>query len=469
MSLISRPTCCLLAVSVFSLAQSHSADWSNWRGPLTTGAAPGANPPTHWSESSNVVWKVKIPGAGTSTPIISGNLIFLQSAIPTGRKIEPEPKPAEAAPQATPPPPAPAGEGGGSERRRRGPGGGGGGGGGMRAEKPNEFHQFAVIALDRKTGAIRWQTAVKEELPHEGHHRDHGFASHSPVTDGETLFGYFGSRGLHALGFDGKIKWSKDLGQMRTRNSFGEGSSPALHGNSLVVQWDHEGEDFIAAFDKNTGKELWRQKRDEPTTWSTPLILSHEGVEQVIASSTGRVRSYELTSGKQLWECAGMTVSVIPTPMTGFGMVYVMSGFRGAALLAITLGKQGDLTGTDAIRWQLAKSTPYVPSGLLSGERIYFFSGNNGLLSIVDAKSGAVKVDAQRIEGLSGVYASPVAAAGRVYLTGRDGTCVVIKDSDSVEVLGVNRLTDRIDASPAVVGQQLFLRGHQHLYCLAAQ
>jgi outer membrane protein assembly factor BamB len=266
----------------------------------------------------------------------------------------------------------------------------------------------------------------------------------------------------------GQLKWEKDLGDLRTRNAFGEGSSPALHGDTLVLNWDHEGEDFIVALDKRTGNELWRKQRDEPTTWSTPLIVEQDGKSQVIVSATNKVRSYDLKTGEQLWECGGMTGNVVPTPVSGFGLVYAISGFRGAALLAIKLGASGAIDGSDAIAWRHGKSTPYVPSPVLLGERLYFFSGNNGILSCFNAKTGQPIYEATRINELgAGVYASPVAAADRLYLVGRDGKAVVVKAGDTPDVLAVNKLDDRIDASPAIAGKEIFLRGKQHLYCIA--
>lgn len=431
------------------------SQWPQWRGPLQNGIAPEARPPVSWSESNNVAWKVRIPGSGTSTPIIWGNQIFIQTAISAGAET--------AAGSVKPETPASAAPAEGDQRRR---GGSGGPGGGMRSETPGGAFRFALLSLDRETGKTQWQKSLREEVPHEGHHRDHGFASHSPVTDGQHVWAYFGSRGLHCLDLKGDLIWSKDLGRMQTRNSFGEGSSPALFGDTLVVNWDHQGDDFIAAFDKKTGKELWRQPRAEDTSWATPLVVVHEGKPQVITSATSKIRSYDLATGKLLWECAGMTANVIPTPVAADGVVYPISGFRGAALLAIRLGGSGDLTGTDSILWRHGKNTPYVPSPLLYDGKLYFFSGNNGMLSCFEAKSGRALIDAERLDALQGVYASPLGADGRVYLVGRNGTAVVIKNSVSLEVLATNRLGEGIDASPAAVGRDLFLRGRTHLYCL---
>ena len=247
-----------------------------------------------------------------------------------------------------------------------------------------------LICLDRGTGKILWQKSAKEELPHQGHHQDHGFASHSPVTDGKLVYAYFGSRGLHAFDFDGNLKWSKEFGRMQTANGFGEGSSPLLVGDKLIVNWDHEGDDFIAALDKTTGKELWRTKRDERTTWATPLAVTHDGKTEIVVSASQRVRSYDLENGSEIWQCGGMTANVIPTPLTGHGLIYAISGFRGNALRAIKIGRTGDLTGTDGIAWSYDTKTPYVPSPLLAGDRLYFYSNNQGILSCLDAKTGKV-------------------------------------------------------------------------------
>jgi outer membrane protein assembly factor BamB len=323
------------------------------------------------------------------------------------------------------------------------------------------------MCIDRETGNTVWQKVAKEEIPHESHHRDHGFSSYSPVTDGTHVWAYFGSRGLHCFDMQGNPKWQKELGKMQTKLSFGEGNSPALHGDTIVVNWDHEGADFIVALNKVSGDELWRTPRDEETTWSTPLIVEHEAQAQVITTATKKVRSYDLKTGKQIWEAPGLTANVIPSPVAANGVVYVMSGFRGYMLMAIKLGKTGDLTGTGAILWTHKRATPYVPSPLLSGNRLYFFAGNSGRLSCFDVKSGKALYENERVEGLENVYASPVAAGGRVYLVGRNGVCVVIKDADKLEVLATNSIGEPVDASPAIVGNQMIVRGKENLYCIA--
>jgi outer membrane protein assembly factor BamB len=257
---------------------------------------------------------------------------------------------------------------------------------------------------------------------------------------------------------------------MKTKMGFGEGASPALSGDTLVIYWDHEGEDFIAAFDKSTGKELWRQPRDEGTGWSTPLIVEFQGQNQVVVNATGKVRSYDLATGKELWSCSGQTANAIPTPVAHADIVYITSGFRGNALEAIRLGGIGDLTGTSSIVWSRNKSTPYVPSPLLTDDCLYLISGNEGMLSCFDPKTGEPYFEKARLEGLRGVYASPVSAGDRVYVLGREGTCVVLKKGPKLEILAVNKLGDsRSDASIALVEKELLLRTAHNLYCVSAQ
>ncbi|RMH17401.1 MAG: hypothetical protein D6696_15855, partial [Acidobacteria bacterium] len=328
--------------------------------------------------------------------------------------------------------------------------------------------RFEVLALARDDGRVLWRRTAIEATPPAGTHPHATFASASPVTDGERIFAHFGSQGLYAYSWDGELLWSKDLGDMQTRNSFGEGSTPALHDGVLVVNWDHEGDSFIVALDAATGAERWRRSRDEPTSWSTPVVATGGGKPQVIVAATGRTRGYDLATGEVLWQVAGMTLNVVPTPIVAGDVVYVTSGFRGNKMQAIRYaGASGELdAGDPAILWQYDRDTPYVPSPVLAEGQLYFVKRNGGILSALDAATGAVRY-AVRLDRPDNVYASLVAAAGRVYVVGRDGTTAVIKCGPSFEVLATNHLDDGFDASPAIVGDVLYLRGRTHLYAIA--
>ena len=348
-------------------------------------------------------------------------------------------------------------------RSSRGRGGFGGG------SKPTEEYRFVLISLDRNTGKENWRSVAATQVPHEGHHRDHGFASGSPVTDGEHIIVSFGSRGLYCYNMKGKLQWKKNFGDMRLRNSFGEGTSPALHGDTVVLLWDHEGDSALYALDKKTGKLKWKKDRNEASGWCTPVVTTHDGVTQVIVNGTRAVRSYQLSDGKLLWQCSGQTSNAIPSVVVDENFAYAMSGFRGAHLAAIKLGGSGDLTDSKSVTWTANRGTPYTPSPLLSNGRIWYLSGNNGILSVRDTKSGKLLVEGERLDGISGVYASPVSAGGRVYIAGRNGTVSVLKDSAKLEVLATNELDEKFDCSPAVVGNQIFLRGKENLYCIATK
>lgn len=424
------------------------ANWAQWRGPFANGMA-ATDAPTQWSDTQNIKWKAAIPGRGHSTPVIWGDKIFLTTAIPNATASTPAP-----APEPAGPPPG----------GRRGPGGRGPGGGAVVVE-----HKFVVMALDRNTGKMLWQQTPKIATPHESYHQQYGsFASNSPVTDGKYVWAFFGSRGLYCYDLNGKLVWEKDFGvQMRMRLQFGEGGAPALHGNTLVLLFDHDGDSFVVALDKNSGKELWRNSRQERSNWTTPLIFEHAGRAQVVISATNKVRSYDLATGKLIWECAGLGVNVIPQPIYQDGVVYVMSGYTQPKLLAIRLGKEGDLTGTEEVLWSQTRGLSYTPSPVLHDGKLYTLT-DSGMVSAFNAKTGEPFYHQQRLPKTYNFKASPVGANGKLYLASEDGDVIVLKLGEKYEVLATNTLVDQMFiASPVVVGGELFLRGQNQLFCIS--
>ena len=438
-----RPAIAACLLLAFAFGAAPAADdryWPQWRGPRATGVAPASDPPASWSENENVRWKVALPGDGSASPVVWGDRVFVLSAVPDGSGE---------------------GSGGGffTRLRRRIMGTVGSG----------ERLRFVVLALDRRDGSVVWERTAVEEPPHEGRHGTGSWASASAVTDGEVVCAFFGSRGVYCYDLDGERLWGRDLGDMRIRMGFGEGASPALHGDSLVVVWDHEGQSFITALDKRTGEERWRTDRDEMTSWSTPLVVEAPGGSQVVTSATDGVRSYDAATGRLVWEGEGVTMNAIPTPVAADGRVYLMSGYRGSRLYAVDLSAaSGDITGTDAIVWSLDRDTPYVPSPVLYDGTLYFTKSNSGVLSAYDAATGRHLFGPERLPGIRNLYASPVAAAGRLYITSRDGATAVLAAGDSLSVISVNHLDDEFDASPAVAGGEIYLRGRAFLYCIAA-
>ena len=442
--MISRRTRVVLIVAALSFklgAATADEDnsnryWPQWRGPKGTGTAPEGNPPTDWSETESIRWKVPLPGKGLSTPIIWQDRIFVTTAIPYGRELEPRYSGAPGAHDNVP------------VTRR---------------------HEFVVISLSRQDGSTIWRKTVHEGLPHEGGHYTGSLASGSPVTDGKLVYAYFGSHGLYCFDWDGDLQWKIDLGQMNTKHGHGEGSSPALFQDTLVVNWDHEGQSYVVALDKQTGRQRWRVERNEVTSWASPIVVEQEGKPQVIISGTDRLRGYDLGTGDVIWECGGLSSNVVATPVAGDGMVIAGSSYETRNLLAIQLdGAQGDITGSDRVVWSRTQGTPYVPSPLLYKGYVYFLRHYQGILSRVDAKTGEERVGPFRLNGLRNIYASPVAAGNRLYVTDLDGSTMVISHGPIPRIMALNRLDDRFGASAAIAGDEIYLRGEKFLYCIAS-
>lgn len=397
-----------------SLAQADN--WPHWRGELGNGISTTAKPPTQWSATKNVKWKVAVPGLGSGSPVVWGDRVFVTSAVGTGN---------------------------------------------------GKALQFKLFCFDRKKGDVLWEKTAVVATPHQGTHNTNGFASASPCTDGEHVYAHFGSRGLYCYTMDGDLKWKRDdFPPMNTRNGFGEGSSPTLEGDKILVPWDHEGQSFLYALNKLTGKDIWKTPRESATCWSTPLVVEHAGRKQVVMNGQRIARGYDLESGKELWHCSGQTERPAASPVAADGLVFVGSGFRGAYLGALRLDGRGDIKGTKHVAWEIDKDTPDVGSLLLTSGRIYYFKDKAGVLTCVDAATGKRHFGPSRT-GLDVIYASPVAAGGFIYLSDRSGKTVVIKDSPTFEIVSTNSIDETIDATPAPVDRELFIRGQKHLFCIA--
>jgi outer membrane protein assembly factor BamB len=423
-----------LAALASTAAQQPTDRWPHWRGSSHNGVAAGDVPLT-WSDTANVKWQVEIPGRGHSTPVVWGDRLFLTTAIPTGKKS------AEAAPAAG----------------RRGAGGGSGAG---------EEHRFEVMAVDRATGKVLWQRTATTAVPHEGYHHIYGsFASNAPATDGERVYAFFGSRGLFVYDLDGKPLWQKDLGlKMQMRLAFGEGTGVVVDDGRIYLQFDHQGDGFVVALNAADGRELWRAPRRENSSWSTPLVVTHAGAKQLVVTADTKVKAYDVKTGKVIWEVAGLGANPIPQPVQFGDTVLVMSGYRNPRLMAVKLGRTGDLTGTDAIVWETVRGTSYTASPALHDGRVYVIA-DNGMLSVFEAATGTPHYIQTRLPKPYNFKASPLVVADRVYLATEEGDVVVAKTGDTFEVLATNTLTDQsFIASPIVVGNDLYLRSRTHLF-----
>jgi len=395
------------------------ADWPHWRGDGGNGVSLTAKPPVEFGADRNLRWKAEIPGRGSSSPVIVGERVFVTTAVPV--------------------------------------------------EGERGLLDFRLLCLDRETGREVWSRSCVKAVPHEGTHETNGFASASPCADGERVYAHFGSRGLHCFTPAGEPRWSRDFGDMTVRHGFGEGSSPTLAGDLVLVPWDHEGPSRLFALDKRTGKTVWETPRDEPTCWATPLVVTDAGgTTQVVMNGENAARGYDLASGKELWRCGGQTVRPCGSAVAAGGKAWIGSGFRGAFLGAFDLAGRGDLAGGPHVLWTKQAGTPDVASPLLSSGRLFYYKEKTGLLTCVDAATGRAHYETVRIPGVSRTYASPVAAAGRVYLTDRSGRITVIDDAPELTIVAENDVGEGVDATPAPAGDSLFVRGERHLFRFAA-
>jgi outer membrane protein assembly factor BamB len=322
------------------------------------------------------------------------------------------------------------------------------------------------MALDRSTGKIVWRQTAVTAVPHEGYHATYGsFASNSPTTDGQRIYASFGSRGLFAYDMTGKPIWQRDFKiQMRMFQEFGEGVGPVLDDGRLIVLFDHEGDGFLAMLDADTGREIWRTPRTDGTNWAAPLVVRHDWRKQIVVNSPRKVRGYDYESGKQIWETTGLGLNTIPCAVQHGDTVVVMSGFINPRVMAIRLGRQDDLAGTDAIKWTATRGLAYTTSPVLLDGKLYFLT-DNGMVSALDAETGTPVYQQVRLPKPYAIKSSPVAAGGMLYFPTEDGDVVVARIGPTLDVVATNTLTDQsFVASPAVAGGDIVLRSRTHLF-----
>lgn len=426
---------------------SASDQWPRFRGTDAGNVVDDAALPDRWSETENVVWKTGIPGSGWSSPIVWDDHIFVTATI-----------------------------GNASERSSRkglyDPGDDNG------TTKSTAVHRWMVYDVEFKTGKIRWQQELLRAIPMVSRHIKNSFASETPVTDGEHVYVYFGSVGvLAAMDMSGKLAWLKELGTFDGRQAFGTAASPVLYKDRVIVVNDNTTESFIAAFNKNTGQEIWRVRRDEVEDWSTPYVWENELRTEIVTTGVRKVRSYGL-DGKLLWELSGMTGNVVPTPFARHGLVYINSGYPGASprpVYAIRPGASGDIslkqgeTSNQYIAWFQPALGTYSTSSLVYGDYYYTLLDRGFLLSH-DARTGKEIYGRQRISSeTSGFTASPWAYNGKIFLLSEDGETFVVQAGPEYKLLAKNSLNEMALATPAVVRGSLILRTQSKLYRIARQ
>jgi len=431
------------ALSAPALAQN----WPSFRGPHATGIADGYPTPTIWSaeKSQNILWKTAVPGLAVSSPIVWGERVFLTTAISSDP----------------------------TAKFRHGLYGD------VEPSRDLSKHTWKIYALDKRTGRVLFERIAHEGVPKTKRHPKSSQASSTPVTDGKHVVAFFGSEGLFCYDFNGKFLWKQDLGVLNAGwfydpdYEWGMASSPVIYKNMVIVQVDIQKNSFIAAFHLKDGKQVWRTWRDEIPSWGTPTIHEDGVRAQVIANATNFIRGYDALTGAELWRLSRNSEITSTTPFVGQGLIFVVGGYPPVRpIYAIKPTAAGDITlkgGAESnqhVAWSKKQGGSYTPTPIVYGECLYVLS-NNGILSAYVARTGE-KVYQERI-GKGGAFsASPVAADGKLYLTGEDGEIFVVKAGAQYELLATNPMGEVLMATPAISDGVLYVRGLQHVFAVGA-
>jgi outer membrane protein assembly factor BamB len=435
----------VVAITGLGMAASEpatDANWPGWRGADSTGVSSETNLPTEWGGDKNVLWKTPIPGRGHSSPIIWGNRVFLTTAI-EGEVIPDAKAPVHMVP---------------------------GPGGKMEVFKhpdslgADKKHTFAVLSLDRDTGKVLWQRTAYEGRVYDDRHKKSSYASPTPVTDGKLVYAYFGTEGLFAYDFTGKLAWKFDPGKIATVG-MGVATSPVLYENLLILQVDEQIGDssYIVGLDKKSGKEMWRTSRKGvEVSWATPVIVRGARTE-LVTSGNEFIIAYDPSNGKEVWRADGLKSNAIPSPVYGHGMVYVSAGYPKKVVYAFKLGGNGDTASQ--IAWKYEKGTAYVPSPILYGDYLYLTT-DKGLITCLDARTGEVKYEGGRPPAAASYTASLVAYENMLLQVSDDGDAVLVGAGPEHTVVRVNPLGEPVYSTPAIAAGRIFIRGDKHLYAI---
>jgi outer membrane protein assembly factor BamB len=371
--------------------------WPRWRGPSGQGHVPAGQYTDKWTPAAGV-WKTAVPGRGNSSPIVWGDRIFLTTGYGNGERL-------------------------------------------------------SMLAYSRADGKQLWETFIPQNGVEYVHYKN-GFASATPVTDGQLVYASFGRHGLFAFDFNGKIAWQHKFGIID--NYHGPAGSPVLYKDRIFIYQDANpatppGQSaFVGAFDKQTGKPLWMTPRSETVGWGTAVVIDTGERDELIVSSQRRVAAYDPATGKELWTARGMSSEVIPTPVVGHGLVFASSG-RAGPTLAIRPGGAGDVTSTH-VAWSSPRGSPFVPSGIIVGDLLYLINDMQSVLTVYEAATGKlVYQDRLGVAIREGFSASPVHVNGKIFLTNDEGQTFVVEAGRTFKLLHVNELGEQTLASPALV------------------
>ncbi len=422
---------------------AQSTTWPQWRGPGGLGISSEKGLPTEWTPATNILWKTEIPGRGHSSPVVWGDRIFLTTSIKgeqvPGRKAPVhlgfDFKPGYVHPDSV---------------------------------DVDYRHTLKVLAVDAKDGRILWERTTYEGLMYDDRHRKNTYASPTVATDGKLVYAFFESAGVYCYDVEGNLKWQVSLGGL-AKAGLGPGTSPVIYEGLLILQCDQEMGDgsFIVALDRLTGEEVWRVSRKNRRSWATPLLVRAGGRTELVAAGAEAVLAYDPATGRELWRANGVQSHPIPSFVAGHGMVYATAGSQAKRALAIRLGGSGDLTDSPQIAWRYNKGTAYVPSPILYGQYLYLMT-DAGLLTCLDALTGALQYEGGRVPVPATFTASPVAFEDLLLLTSEDGDSFVVRAGPTHGVVRTNSVGEPVYASPAIAGGRIYIRGERHLFAIGA-
>jgi outer membrane protein assembly factor BamB len=431
----------LTAALVAATTPIHADNWPQWRGPGGQGISGETALPLQWSPATSFAWKTALPGNGQSQPIIWGNRVFLTLDVPGG--------------------PSPAGHKAPTHLME-----------GQPWVHPDSIgvdvmHTLKVVSLDLDSGKILWERTAYEGPVFDNIHRRGSYAAPTMVTDGETVFAYFGPEGLYAYDLGGEPRWQASVGKFPLLG-MGTGTSPVLFEDLVIIQRDENDgkESLILAFDKQTGKEAWRTSRTVEASWSTPVLVKTAGGRtELVTNGNQLIVAYDPRTGRELWRTTGVESNAIHTPLVGDDVVVVTAGYPTKRVVAIRPGGSGDISGTDRILWQYDRGPGYVVSPILYEGRVYLVS-DKGIITCLDASTGTVLYEGGRVPAPGTFMASPVAFDGKLMLTSIDGDSYIIKAGAVHEVLASNSIGEPAASTPAIAQGRILIRGKEHLFCI---
>jgi outer membrane protein assembly factor BamB len=422
-------------------APLSDAAWPQWRGPGGLGVSQDERAITEWSPTTNIAWKTAIEGRGHSSPIVARGRIFLTTSL-KGERV-----PGRKAPVHL-----------GFDRRP----------GYVHPDSVDvDFrHTLKVLAIDADSGRLLWERTAYDGLMADDRHRKNTYASSTMATDGTLVYAFFESAGVYAYDLDGNPRWKRSLGDI-IKAGLGPGSSPILFDHLLILQCDQEMGDgsFIVALNKATGEQVWRVERTSRRSWATPLIVQTSRGAELITAAAEMTIAYDPRNGRELWRADGVQSHPIPSYVAGHGLVFATAGSQAKRALAIRVGGSGDLTNSAAIVWRYNKGTAYVPSPILYGPYLYLMT-DNGIMTCLDALTGAVVYEGGRAPVPATFTASIVAVRDRLLLTSEDGDTFVVRAGPRHEVLHTSSVGEPVYASPAIADGRVYIRGERHLFAI---